>query len=205
MDLSTLTNYDIPWTPFGDEEFNVTQDPEEMLLELDALNAAANVVEGRTSANGVRDFIRSVLNKRSTSPDIENILVTSAMTRVAGLAVSPVSSMLQPTNWAKRVAQTVAIAWIGWASGQVNTTETLLKKLRNEQRTEEYVQESSGAVNLMSLYFWAGAVEALAQEDLSTSKRLWKRSLEVGSTFGTSSSLLVQWSYTASFFPMLAP
>ena len=58
-----------------------------------------------------------------------------------------------------------------------------------------------GAVETLSLNFWARAIELLVQEQRIEAKRFFERATEVGSQFGTRTNPSVCWSYAASFFP----
>lgn len=186
----------------GEQDFEVTRDPEEVFLETEALNAAARLVDFDGNISEVIVLVRKAMRRRSTATRPEDRMVDCAMARIVGdkVRVNAESIPLDANGWARYVTRSVVRAWIAWAAGDSSKALEELTRLKEAQHTKELVGERSGAVNLMTLYFWASAVEALAHGDPVASRKLWKRAMEVGSTFGTDSNLLVQWAYAGSFF-----
>ena len=190
--------------PAEEERELLTRSADNILSEMRALNAAGRAVTQKSNMTEARDLVRIALADRSMSMDtVEDRLTCAAMAKVIGAqsvfyAVSPPPI---DSTWENTVKQTVAHAWIALVEGDRSIALDLLPRLRARQYDEERVQGRRGGVNLMAMYFWMNAVEALARDDRSEAERLWKRALEVGSHFGTDSTTIVSWTYVATFFP----
>lgn len=173
--------------------------PEEALLEIDALNQAARVADLQGDPMEATNLVRKAKLRRAPSNRPEDRLIQCAMNRIVGDPLSEEDrSFVSGLTWEDSVTEGLIGSWICWALGERREALEGIRGIRNRQQNEEHV--GGGAVNLLSLYFWAGAIEALAQENVSLSKKLWKRAIEVASSFGTESSLLIQWAYAGSFF-----
>ena len=201
----------VPSVPRLDEvvmdSFDERRKQDELLIELDALNAASLATEHKEGSDEARRLVMQALRTRErvTPLDIEEQVIPVAMARIVG---SPVASFTDfppatdATEWEHVVSRTVVRAWVAWVQGIPEVASSEIARLRARQQNEEHIDARSGAVNLMALYLWAGAVEALARGERPESFRLWKRAIEVVTSFGADASLLVQWTFAATFFPV---
>lgn len=199
---TTNTASAIPDVSFCDtDDWDIARDPDEMLAEIAALNVVLLAVDKKRDRAEAVAIVHRVVGKRLNLTRHEDFFVTCAMHRIVGEPLPDDELPLDESKWTTFVLRTVLRAWLAWARGQEAVATEMLRSLKIDQKHKERVQERTGAVHLMALYFWASAVEALAQGDRVNSLKLWKRAMEVGSTVGTESALLVQWSYAASFLP----
>lgn len=176
------------------------RDPEELLLELDALNEASRVADHQGDPVQAEGLVREALLRRTSSRRPEDHLVLCAMNLIVGNTptLEPSPYVVESQGWVDDLTEGLIGCWICWALGEKQEAIEGLQAIRDRQQTEEH--GSSGAVNLLTLYFWTGALEALTRENVSQSKKMWRRAIEVASSHGTESSLLIQWAYAGTFF-----
>lgn len=184
---------------------DIPKDLNILFLESDAMRAAYNAAEGQGDPEAARALVQQVFV--SWRPiDFEGRLTLCAMARVIGEDLSPFFPQ-GPVDkpWERRCFETIGRAWATWARDPSDPqAAAMIAQLRAEQTSRESVEGSeaqrrASAVHLMALYFWAAAVEKLAQGDPAEAKRFWKRAIDVGSSHGTPSHPAVQWTYAASF------
>jgi hypothetical protein len=174
-----------------------------LIAEMGALNDAAAAVEHQVAANDARKRVRHAYVARAEALSVEDRVILAGMAKIIGedpgdFAVEPPSA---DESWERQVTETVAHAWIELSLGRTASAIDLIPRIRARQPDEQRVEGRSGAVNLMAMYFWMTAIEAMARGDRPTARRFWKRALDVGSNFGTDSHLMVSWTYVATFFP----
>jgi hypothetical protein len=190
------------------EDFDERRKQDELLIELDALNAAAAAAEHKENAVGARNLVRQALTARSKLEPIvvEERVITAAMTKIVGADPEPFFIHF-PTNpdtneWERWVTRTIIRAWLAWTQGQPNITLKETATVRERQDSQQQLNIKTGAVNCMALYIWAGAIEHLARGDNAEAIKFWKRAMGIASSYGADASLLIQWTYAASFFPV---
>jgi hypothetical protein len=177
-----------------------------ILTAANALNVAGRAVEnlGDTTEALVAVREAAVLWEGVTTDTTEDFLTLQAMNHVLG---NPVHRPTRPPvqkPWEDYLTETLAFAWLDWAASG-KTSQPLIEttsRLKAEQKTREEStaqQDRVGGIHLMSLYYWLGALNQLGESRLPESRRLWKRALELGSTHGTASHIIVSWTYVATF------
>lgn len=173
------------------------------VFEINALNAAAAIIDGKGKAQEVRTRVRTLL--LTNVPRIESptdLAICAAMAKITGVDVDRFKiDTPSGGTWEEMVTYTIAYAWTEWAAGRPVVAANVLPQLRSAQEESDARRHRSGAINLMAMSYWLTAVEALAKNDLKEADRYWRRALELGSHFGTDSHLLVSWTYVATFFP----
>lgn len=177
---------------------------EDLLFEMDALNAVLRTIEG---TNGDRAeaiaMVETALSRRAESEDLSEILITLAMQKIVG-TVSPLVihrpstetndlGRLDPGRFEFFDHYLMADTSIQWLNHVHNAAVFLLWPAEAEDLPVE------SAVHENVLRFWRAAI-LHSGGDLSESQRLFKRALEIGAHFGTDSHVLVSWSYAATFF-----
>jgi len=186
------------------DEHDLEGDPELMLAEIKALQSAWRAIEHVSETDEARRIIADIFPRRCASPTtVEDNAVCASMAKIIGEDAAPfrVARSVSEEKWEQHVLQTIACAWFDWSQGNVETARDVIPKLRAAQQSAQQTGQRKGAINLMTLYMWASAIEALINGDRKESQRLWKRALDLGSHFGTDSHPVVSWTYAASFFP----
>jgi hypothetical protein len=189
------------------DDFDERREQEDVLGELVALNTATLAIDFKESPHEARHLVEAALGSRARFEPriVEDHLIAASMAKIVGQDIPFDPEAVREAEaeaWERKVTKTIVRAWIEWAKGRPEVALVELPLLRMRQHEEERIGVKSGAVNLMALYLWAGAVEALARGENVEATRLWKRALDVACSFGADASLLVQWTYAASFFPM---
>ena len=167
-----------------------------VFVEMDALNRALNLVdEGVGTAEEARKLIRSACEGMGAPEDVSGFVVLTAMRHVLGLPQDPPPQAPIPIE--RHLSEAVALAWTGWIRGEPVALERAKALLD--------VSEDLGAMEAMALRYWVDAMEADKTDD---GRRLWKRALEVSSSFGAESHPVLQWAYVATWLgapPVTAP
>jgi hypothetical protein len=107
----------------------------------------------------------------------------------------PAGPEASPADWSRYVFESVALAWCKWVVEANPEALGLVERLRKSEPALE-----SGALTLAALYDWAGAVEALASNNMAESKKRFERALEAGAQLGLDATPTIMWTYAASFF-----
>jgi hypothetical protein len=110
------------------------------------------------------------------------------------LAMTPPA---QEGTWVQRTFETLASGWMRWLTTKDKTVLKDIALMHHEEGDED-----DGAVETLSLNFWARAIELLVQEEKDQAKRFFERATAVGSQVGTRSNPTICWSYAASFVPI---
>lgn len=167
--------------------------------EMGALQAALQAVERRGSREHARLLGRTYLG-RLDPQTVEEHVIEAAIQRILGQSVGDFEVTPDRASWETYVAETIALAWHAWASNDNDRAITLVRELRASQKRKESFVGQTGAIHLLTLYFWSQAVHLLAVHDRPGARRFFKRAIEMGSQFGTDSHPMISWAYAASFF-----
>jgi hypothetical protein len=172
---------------------------QELMAEMAAQQAAGRVVEGRGSVTDALLAVRKALDVMGSPTSMQDTLSRAAMQKILGQPILVLDGVPSEENWEAHLFETVGMAWLAWANGSDPT-----RTYRESQRITERLPEGSpeGAVHVMTLRLWFDAVKKLAEGDRTTSKLLWDRAIEVGSSSGTESHSTILWAYIATFFPL---
>jgi hypothetical protein len=174
-----------------------------LLLEMDALHTTLQVVDQGVDSTEAVVLTRMAFNHDRPANSAEERLIFRAMAKILDMPVALSSKLPAKAPWERRVFESVAHAWVCWANDP--NSEIPLEEIPKLRSAQRGTCKQAGAVHLLALYFWAAAVEALAKSDRAEARRLWRRAIEIGSSFGTPSNAAVLWSYAASFFPAVTP
>lgn len=175
-----------------------------IISEMKALNAAAACLEQKIPALDAMELVRRVLEEKPVEPTTECTVIRSAMTKILGIqSDAKVPPPVRNSEWDTLTGDTIAYAWLSLINGNPKVALDVLPRLRAEQHDNQKISAKArkGSINLMSMYFWLTAVEALANGDKTSSRQYWLKAIDIGSHFGTESHLMVSWSYVATFFP----
>lgn len=168
-----------------------------MLVEEDGLEAMMRVIDGSGDAELAHTLVEAAIAERAESSRLAEEVVLAAMHRIVGKPVWLPLSAARQTPWENHVTDTLALAWAAWAAGQ---HEAATRELEHLHERMPKGGDESGAVHLMSLHYWGDAIEQLVSGNIPAAHRLFKRSLDLGSQFGTESHTTVSWTYAATFF-----
>ena len=164
-----------------------------LLAEMTAQGAAERVVEG---GGNVTEALHAIERALATSEP--NGVSRLAMQRILGTApLSLETASPDESDEEAYLFDTVALTWAGW----LTQSEDRKRLKRNGVRLRKGPKGSTGAVTRMALLFWMEAVERLLEGDRTEARRLWCRSLEVGSNFGIEAHPTILWTYLATFWP----
>ncbi len=122
---------------------------------------------------------------------IEERVVFAAHAKILGSTVTlaKFEPVKKPVD--RSLYERTALAWLTWAAGM--GPSALLQALPK-------ANEFGGAIHVMALEPWARATKALHEQDFEEARRLFRRSIELGTQYGTETNEVVQWAYVASFF-----
>jgi hypothetical protein len=154
-----------------------------ILLEMDALHAILQSVDHCEDSKQALGLIQRALLSPQT-----NRLIAASMRRILGQAIEAPGELLASETYSKHLYEGLVQIWLLWASGRNQEAKKVLGSL--------HLAEQAFAV----LQHWFGALEALVHENLAETHRLWKRSIEIGSSHGTKTSAAILWAYAATFF-----
>lgn len=134
--------------------------------------------------------LTETLYRRKVST-VEGVTVRVAQAMVLGLPIEAPSfePVRKPAD--RRTFELLAKGWVDWASGQDPTPS-----LQACPKPAEF----GGALHLMVLDPWRMAIQALQEQDLEEARRMFRRSVELSSQYGTASGNTIRWTYFASFF-----
>jgi hypothetical protein len=156
-----------------------------VFAELDALNRTIlHLEDGIGTRDEIRALVRSALDRMDPTEDVPEAVTRTAMRHISGLPQEPL-----PT--AKSLPEAVALAWAAWITTGVDPVTLTMLKARTGQG------EGLGGMHALALRYWIEAMEA----GRDAGPRLWKRALEVSSSFGVDSHSTLQWAYAATCWP----
>jgi len=122
---------------------------------------------------------------------IEEQVIYGAQAKILGLPVIQPTFVPSKKPADRRMFEIVAKAWLMWAAGL--DPKALLHTI---PKPSEY----GGAIHMMAIEPWASATEALFGQDNEEARRLFRRSVEIGTQYDTETNEVVKWAYAASFF-----
>jgi hypothetical protein len=172
-----------------------------ILLEMDALHAILQSVDHCEDSKQALGLIQRALLSPQT-----NRLIAASMRRILGQAIEAPGELLASETYSKHLYEGLVQIWLLWASGRNQEAKKVLGSLHLAEQAFAVLQHQKGsglthgAVHIFALQYWFGALEALVHENLAETHRLWKRSIEIGSSHGTKTSAAILWAYAATFF-----
>ena len=132
------------------------------------------------------------LYHRSRGGAVEDVTIRCALAKILGVSfITPRVEVVEAPTVRKRFG-VLATAWMEWAAG--------LSPLKVLQKAPAHALEFGGALQWMSLDPWQAAIEALAVDNTDEARRLFRRSVQLGTQCQTESNPVVQWAYAATFF-----
>lgn len=169
-----------------------TRDPVVVLLEQGlALQVALRAVDMSEDPADARMRCGRVVKDTHPESLIEDTIVVAAA-RIACLKTRPPKKR-EPGDLAQPIA-TLCDTWVAWALGRVVHDLAAVEAIAKTEAVPE-------AVHALAIHFWAKALSALLKGELDESRRLWRRAVELTSSFGLDSQPAIVWSYVATFFP----
>ncbi len=162
-----------------------------IFAEMDALNRTLLVIDDNTGTpEEARELVRSAAEAKGLPEDVEGYIVLTAMWRILGKAPGALPQTPIPVE--RHLAEAVGLAWAAWMAGRdISPTLAQLGPMLD-------TSEAVGAMHAMALKLWLQALEA---GKTGEGRRLWKRALEVSSSFGSESHPMLQWAYAATWLP----
>jgi len=195
----------------------MTDELQGVLAEMDAQGAAERAVEGQASPEEARLAVQGALEMAGPPEDFASFVEQTAMRSIlGGPKLTSTSTRTQEdgpspgyvrdpqgSSPETRLFEKTAQLWLTWLQGDCLRASEILPPLRKEAHQGGPL--ASGAVHRRVLLIWLDAVEKLLLEDREAARRLWRRALDVGSSFGTESHPTILWAYIATFFPTEEP
>jgi len=184
-----------------DEDFDDlpedSEDVQTILAEMEALKAVFDAAFQGGPADRAVACVRQALNMRAGDPThFEGQLTVFCMALVLGEDRFDVLPRV-PTErrWARKTFEALALGWANWIrSGSKEVLQVI------DQMHFSEPEEDDGAVETLSLNFWAKALEMLVKDRPVEAKKFFERANEVGAQFGTSTNPSICWTYAVSFF-----
>lgn len=167
-----------------------------VIEESQALLMALAVVEGTEGdAEGACERVRQCLGRRGPSETVEEHVIRAAMTVLTGSPpTEPVIGAPVPVE--QHLVDTVGLAWVGWARGDLAGALQLLVKCGTVLDGRRH----PSGMTLQSVRYWTEALRHLLTDNPAEAHRLWNRAIEVATIFGLPHTSMVRWTYAASFF-----
>jgi hypothetical protein len=188
---------------YMDEQFG-EGDPEvkRIIAEMNALNTALQALDNPQEVPNALRLVRQVRETHLEPETFEGFVILVAMSKiVAAQAPTNPPRLLLGHPWTTHVFEQVGLAWVAWTAQRSPEALRCIYRLRDVQKERELGEDRSGAIQLLALYDWARAVEALANEMPTEAERFFKRATAIGASFGTESHPVVLWTMAASLFP----
>jgi len=169
-----------------------------ILAGMEALQAIFDVDFKEGPVERATSLARYALDLKPPPSTTEGLVTVVSLAYCLGelrkdLAFTPPS---QEGTWVQRTFENLASGWMRWLTAQDKGVLKTIALMHPEGGDED-----DGAVETLSLNFWARAIELVVQEEREQAKRFFERATEVGSQFGTRSNLTICWTYAASFWP----
>lgn len=164
------------------------------MIEMKLLNVLLLAVEsgvGQVETDALRRFF---IKSRPTNAEewTRHFALAKVLGEELELPEIPVEG-----NGAQQLFIRTALAWMAWANGEPSKAHKFLETTN--------MAKGGGEIQLMALGFWCRGVGDLLAGDLNEARRYFKRSMDVGSQFGTESSVAIQWAYVGTFFSHRPP
>ena len=158
-----------------------------ILLESQALSEVLECTEGRGDLESAKSLTREALTC-SEEPDLPGLVLRCAMLKVLG--GSP-SAEEFPEKFPRIVSFVeTSREWLSWVT-KASIPEAPL-----------FQEDSSGAIQNLALTYWSNAVGSLVRGE-PDARRLFQRATEFSSSYGVQFNQAIQWTYAASFFPII--
>ena len=159
-----------------------------------AMYQAMGAANGSVSAESAQETVREALLARPPSETVSEYVVGVAMHGFVGQE-SPEPVVEVPIPLERHLDDTLGLAWAAWARRDVEEAQRLAGKVYPFLMRR---QHASG-LTLMALSLWCRAISLriIGLED--ESRKLWKRAIEVGSTFGLDATDMMRWTFAATF------
>lgn len=166
--------------------------------EMDAQGTAKRVMDGESIPEEARLAIQGALDLAEEPTSFAAAVDQAAM---RSILQQPIGALPQPTpglDPENQLFEAIALLWLGWLKGSPQTPEMYAALRREASQVED---GSPGAIHRKTLILWINAMEDLLRGNRVTSLYLWRRALDLGSSFGTESHPTLFWAHTATFFP----
>jgi len=189
-------------SPRENEEFDLLpqeegEDVTSILAEMEALQAVFDADFRKGPMDRAQALVRQALEVRTPPTTTEGRLTVVALSHCLGTPRRDLA-LVRPKKsrkWFRKTFDSLATGWMRWLTmGDMAVLGTIAKMHEGS--------EDDGAVETLSLNFWAQAIELLAQGDREGAKRFFERATEVGAQFGTSTNPTICWTYAASYFSL---
>lgn len=180
---------------------DILRDFRHFMAEADALDTALEAIENPARIREAREALKAL--PRGESGNLPEMIVRRAIAKLLGEPFHEGVPTLhwEGVSWEGACYEAGLLAWLSWADGEVDDAARRIQTVRDSQRSLEACDGRPGAIHLLSLYLWLGAIDRLAHGDREEAKRLWRRAMDVGSQYGTESHPAIRWTYAASFLP----
>lgn len=168
----------------------------DLVEEVDALSTLdAHIGGEEVDLDSAFKFVRRAANAIEPT-SVGEWLLLAAMAKILakpirGIDFAPVSG---PAD--QHVFTTCATAWMRWAEGRSDLARAAL----DAGASEDLHLGRGGALHVMALTPFRAAIEALIRNDTTEARRLFRRSIEIGTQMGTETNPIIQWAFVASFF-----
>lgn len=169
---------------------------ERIITEMDALNTALRARDPQDIESAVA-LVRHLRETRGEPETFEEFMILACMQKILGEPIVTMPPKERPLGVMEYEA--IGLAWVAWAADRPNEAFNRVRGLMGEP--EPGTLGGTGAIQTMTLHYWARGIEALAVGAKAEAERLFRRAAEVGSSFGTDSHPVVLWTMAASFFP----
>lgn len=179
------------------EPMNPSYEVETALTEMDALNAALRA-ESAVDREAASDLVRAALRQAPEPLTIAERVVHTAMQKIVGQPINSCLLTATTDRWETYVEQTLSLAWIEWARGN-DSREQMIPLMATPD------SHIDSAVHMIVLGFWREAIVKLCDYDPTEARRMFKRALSLGASYGTESHRIVSWSFAASFIGERSP
>lgn len=174
--------------------------PSTVVKEAEALCLAHKVIHEGVGRRSTRQLIHALLQSRHEDT-LEERVISSAMAYIAKEKSCVISEPHKKGSFDDILCQTTAYVWYLWSQNRSEEALQVIQRFRTTVSNSLRVAGiKSGAIHRRVLNYWLQACEALILGQIPKSKKLWKRSLELGAHFGTDSHPMICWTYVASFY-----
>lgn len=163
-----------------------------ILAEMEALQAIFDVNFHRGPTDRALALARQALEVRVPPTTTESRLTVVALSHCLGTPRRDLA-LVRPKK-SHLFFEALATGWMRWLTMGDMAVLGVIAKMHEGS-------EDDGAVETLSLNFWARAIELLVQGDRDGARRFFDRATEVGAQFGTSTNPTICWTYATSYFP----
>lgn len=171
-----------------------------VVKEAEALCLAHRVVHEGVGRRSTRQLIQTLLRSRHEN-SLEERVISAAMAHIVKEKSCAISEPHKKGSFEEILCQTTAYVWYLWSQNRPEEALQVIQRFRTTVSNSLRVAGiKSGAIHRRVLNYWLQACEALILGQIPKSKKLWKRSLELGAHFGTDSHPMICWTYVASFY-----